>query len=437
MEILNYCKLQLGCLILLCFVIYLYGSEGKALNEKAKRKLGNHHFNHLLILGFSIVFFDGLTAVTINHMDLVPEFVNNLLHLIYYLLFDLFSLEYSTYWLDITEVNFSGHKTLFPALPTYLLMLATLFSANGVEYIQGSTTKYPAGAPATLCYICIGLNFIVSVTVFFLRSRYIEGRKKTSFTMAILSMVSASVIQFVFPETQMASLAVVLIITSIYLVMEDPTEKEVNIIHEEMVMGFATLVESKDDSTGGHIKRSSMYAEIIAEALRHSFGYRYIITADYIKTLKRAAPMHDIGKIGIPDEILQKPAKLTPEEYEIMKTHSVKGGEIIKETFGHLVDEQYETMAYEVARYHHEKWNGTGYPEGLSGINIPLSARIMAVADVFDAISAKRCYRDALPLDVCFNIIEKGSGSDFDPDVVEAFFAKKNIISLIASRYNS
>ena len=119
--------------------------------------------------------------------------------------------------------------------------------------------------------------------------------------------------------------------------------------------------------------------------------------------------------------ILQKPGKLTSEEFDIMKTHAARGGKIIRETFGHLGDDEYEKMAYEVARHHHEKWNGRGYPDGLSQKEIPLSARIMAVADVFDAVSAKRCYRDALPLEECFRIIENGSGQDFDPVIAGCF----------------
>lgn len=131
--------------------------------------------------------------------------------------------------------------------------------------------------------------------------------------------------------------------------------------------------------------------------------------------------MHDIGKIAIPDAILQKPGKLTDEEFQVMKTHSEKGGEIIKETFETMGSGEYGKIAYQVARYHHEKWNGKGYPEGLTRKEIPLCARIMAVADVFDAVSAKRCYRDAMPLDQCFEIIERGSGQDFDPFIAEVF----------------
>ena len=131
--------------------------------------------------------------------------------------------------------------------------------------------------------------------------------------------------------------------------------------------------------------------------------------------------MHDIGKIAVPDVVLQKPGKLTDEEFEIIKQHAVNGGRIIEETFGNLGDEQYSKIAYQVAKYHHEKWNGSGYPEGLKRRAIPLCARIMAVADVFDAVAEKRCYRDAMPMDQCFAIIEEGSGQAFDPVIVETF----------------
>lgn len=191
--------------------------------------------------------------------------------------------------------------------------------------------------------------------------------------------------------------------------------------HKEMVMGFATLVENKDGSTGGHIKRTTMYVKLLAEELLRRGGYEEVLTEEYIKNLCMAAPMHDIGKISIPDVVLQKPGKLTVEEFEIIKTHAESGGRIIEETFGHLGDKAYTKMAYQVARYHHEKWNGKGYPEGLKRREIPLAARIMAIADVFDAVSEKRCYREAMPLEQCFEIIRQGSGQDFDPILADIF----------------
>ena len=145
----------------------------------------------------------------------------------------------------------------------------------------------------------------------------------------------------------------------------------------------------------------------------------------------QAAPMHDIGKIAVPDVVLQKPGRLTSEEYEIIKKHTIDGGKIIEETFGNLGNNEYTEMAYNVAKYHHEKWNGKGYPEGLKEDEIPLCARIMAVADVFDAVSEKRCYREAMPLEKCFSIISEGSGQDFDPIIAEVFLDIKDKVKQI------
>ena len=146
--------------------------------------------------------------------------------------------------------------------------------------------------------------------------------------------------------------------------------------------------------------------------------------------------MHDIGKIGVPDVVLQKPGRLTDEEFAIIKKHAADGGKIIRETFGHLGDKEYTEMAYQVARYHHEKWNGKGYPEGLKENDIPLCARIMAVADVFDAVSEKRCYREAMPLEQCFSIIKDGAGRDFDPVVAELFLEIKDKVTQIHGEIN-
>lgn len=226
-----------------------------------------------------------------------------------------------------------------------------------------------------------------------------------------------------------------------HLLEEDAENYERQVIYsQDMIYGFATLVENRDENTGGHIRRTSVYSEMLANRLREKDVYSDIIDDAFIKYLSMAAPLHDIGKIAIPDSILCKPGKLTDEEFAVMKTHAEKGGEIIRSTFAHVADEKYRVMAYEVARYHHEKWNGKGYPEGLSGENIPLAARIMTVADVFDAVSEKRCYRDALPLDECFKIISDGIGRDFDPEAAKAFLeirddvarARENIAHIAA-----
>lgn len=272
------------------------------------------------------------------------------------------------------------------------------------------------------CKLQIGcLIVLLSITVFIKRWNYIESHKRISILTYLLVMFLVTGIQMFVPEVLLTSIAVTVLILGVYMNQENPVLGEISRYHSEMVMGFANLIENRDDSTGGHIKRTSMYVELIAKELRERGYYQNVLTKDYISNLLKAAPMHDIGKICVPDAILQKPGRLTEEEFAMMKLHAENGGKIIQESFGKLGNEEYLQMAYEVARFHHEKWNGKGYPEGRKEDKIPLCARIMAVADVFDAVSEKRCYRDAMPLDKCFDIIKEGSGQDFEPVIAEVF----------------
>lgn len=206
--------------------------------------------------------------------------------------------------------------------------------------------------------------------------------------------------------------------------------------HDEMIMGFATLVENRDKSTGGHIRRTSEYVKLILAGLKERELFLDELTEDFVKDMIKAAPLHDIGKIKTPDAILQKPGKLSDEEYFIMKQHAENGRKIIKETFVHSSDEQYKKIASDVAGFHHEKWNGTGYPIGLKEYEIPLCARVMAVADVFDAISENRVYRPAMPMDKCFSIIWEGRGTQFDPVIVDTFMELRPEVERIHAALN-
>ena len=147
----------------------------------------------------------------------------------------------------------------------------------------------------------------------------------------------------------------------------------------------------------------------------------YGFTEDFLNYITKAAPMHDLGKIAVDDRILRKPEKFTPEEYEEMKKHSVKGAEIVTQILNGVENEEFVRIATNVAHYHHEKWNGQGYPAQLSGIEIPLEARIMALADVFDALVSKRCYKEKMDYDRAFNIIEDSLGEHFDPEIGKLF----------------
>ncbi len=186
-------------------------------------------------------------------------------------------------------------------------------------------------------------------------------------------------------------------------------------------LALAQLAESRDPETGEHIYRMRAFSQLLAEELSESPEFRDVIDQQFLDHLWLSSPLHDIGKVAIPDQILLKPGKLTEAEFEIMKQHTNLGADVLasasrKNSFG-----QFLTMAIEIARHHHEWFDGTGYPDGLKGDQIPLAARIVAVADVFDALTMKRCYKDAMPTDRAKAIIESESGTHFDPIVVRAF----------------
>ena len=187
------------------------------------------------------------------------------------------------------------------------------------------------------------------------------------------------------------------------------------------IIGMANLIESRDGNTGEHVKRTSYYVELLAKEAKRRGLYSDILTDDYIELLVKATPLHDIGKIVVSDKILQKPGKLTPQEYEIIKLHAKEGGKVIQNVIGDIDENEYVAMASDVATYHHEKWDGSGYNEGLKGEEIPLCARIMALADVFDALVSKRVYKEAMPVDEAFKIIQESSGTHFDPKLAEVF----------------
>ena len=173
--------------------------------------------------------------------------------------------------------------------------------------------------------------------------------------------------------------------------------------------------------TGEHIARTSRYVEILAKKAKEDGVYADQIDDNFIELLRTLAPMHDIGKIVVSDVILKKPGKLTPEEYEQMKQHAAVGGDVVREVLNGITDEEYVNFAADIATYHHERWDGSGYPKGLKGKDIPLNARIMAIADVFDALISERCYKKPIPIDEAIGIIGNESGTHFDPLLVKSF----------------
>ena len=206
---------------------------------------------------------------------------------------------------------------------------------------------------------------------------------------------------------------------------------KLNKLQDDIIIGLANIVENRDTETGDHIQRTSSYVEFLAKKAREKRCYVASLSSGYITLIKKVAPLHDIGKIVVPDSILKKPGKLTPEEFDIMKTHASEGGKLIKSVLGTNADESYVRMAMEVATYHHEKWDGSGYPYGKKGEEIPLSARIMAIADVFDALVSVRCYKAPMPFEQAMGIIQEGAGKHFDPVLAKIFVDEKDAVKAI------
>ena len=196
---------------------------------------------------------------------------------------------------------------------------------------------------------------------------------------------------------------------------------EVIKMQNHTIESLSNLVENRDEDTGEHVRRTRAYVELIAVQLMKNNRYPEIINPKYIRYLKRAAPMHDIGKIVVPDAVLKKPAKLTTEEFELMKRHAAEGGRIVHEILDGYEDPEYIQITADIATHHHERWDGTGYPDNLKADAIPVCARIMAIADVFDALVSPRVYKSPMTYEEAYAIIESGSGTHFDPTIAQEF----------------
>jgi putative two-component system response regulator len=212
--------------------------------------------------------------------------------------------------------------------------------------------------------------------------------------------------------------------------------REVVAIQDVTILAMASLAETRDSDTGNHIRRTQYYVKALAEKLKDHPRFSGILTEHYINMLFKSAPLHDIGKVGIPDRILLKPGKFTADEFEVMKSHTTLGRDAIQhaeDTLGMSVE--FLSMAKEIAYSHQEKWDGAGYPEGLSGAAIPVSARMMAVADVYDALISRRVYKEGMSHEKAVSIISEGKGSHFDPDMIEAFVQLQDEFRAIAARF--
>lgn len=426
-------KLQIGCIILLSLIFILY--------EGDKRKLGNIKkvsvFECMLVTSLVNLVLDLSTVYTVNHLETVSPLVNKLLHLGFLISIDAVIFIFFYYILTVTDWIHEQDRMhrFWIWIPLLLNCVIAVVNINTLEYRVGKMSNYSMGISAYTCFITAFAYVLLTIFMLFRRLRYIERDKRRVLAITLCTIVAILLYQMIIPDSLITSLGITIIVVMIYANMENPAKKHLDQYHDEMIMGVSNIIESRDGSTGGHVKRTTAYVGILATELRKRGYYTNILTKDYITNMTKAAAMHDIGKITTPDAILQKPGRLTQEEFAIMKEHTVEGGKIIRKTLAKLDDEDYINMAYDVAMYHHEQWDGKGYPEGLSGTQIPLAARIMAVADVFDAVAEKRCYREAMSLEQSFQILQEGMGTQFQAELVECFLEVKDKVVEIHDQF--
>jgi len=415
-------KLQLGCLGIILYLSFMYAKETKCFQC-------NKFFDALLYISPWAVFFDGFSYWTVNHMDLIPAWLNYAAHFMFFILM-IAGLTASTLNIYGRTAGFrKGSRTKWVIMaPGIIAVILVIAGLGNLQFLQGEHTNYSMGFSVYVCFITVFLYYGFIWFTVISKRHYLPEQKRIG-ALSFVTFVGVILIaQIIFPEFLVTSLALTILVVGLYIEFENPSIRIMENQNQKIIDNFATMVEERDNNTGGHIKRIRLYVSLLLKKMQQDELYRKMMTPDYIRNVEEAAPLHDIGKISTPDEILQKPGKLTPEEYEIMKQHAAKGGEIIQEVFGEMKTPEEKKIAYEVARHHHEKFNGKGYPDGLAGEQIPLHARVMAIADVFDAVSQKRCYKEAMPLEQCFEIIGNGAGTDFDPNLVKLFLESRDVI---------
>ena len=310
-----------------------------------------------------------------------------------------------------------------------LACFGKIFYFNDAGYQRGDLfILYEVVYAISLGYLLVSLVLV---------SLHFKHRDVATIGLILVGLIVGGIVPMTFAKLNVAYLAIGVAASLCYifyndLVQQDTKdalfnqERKLSEIQSHIISGMANLIESRDTETGEHVNRTSKYVKIIAEEARNKGIYTNIITDHFIVLLYTLAPMHDVGKIVVSDQILKQPRRLTKEEFEVMKKHAKDGGTVVKRILDGITDDEYIRFAADIATYHHERWDGTGYPLGLKEQEIPLSARIMAIADVYDALISKRCYKDAVSPEEAFEIIKSESGTHFDPKLVEVFLEHKD-----------
>ncbi len=314
---------------------------------------------------------------------------------------------------------------LFGLSPGFQYLLIPLMFITVFIRMKGRLYHYLRG----LIILIASITFIYLIIFFNDIEPYYELSEDVSITLLIINCIISFTVTHIFTGRVVHSL------DEKRSELDTSVNEKTNTIYEmqnQIIISFANIIEARDGSTGKHVKRTSEYVEALVKELKRNGNYRDILDERYMHDVMMSAPLHDIGKITIPDSILTKSGRLTQSEFDTIKQHTVNGKAIIEEAMADIEDEEFLKVAKSVALYHHECWDGSGYPYGISGDEIPLCARIMTIADYFDALVAKRSYKAALPTSVVFENIKEQRGKKFDPVVTDAFLRIRDQIDEIA-----
>lgn len=328
----------------------------------------------------------------------------------------------------------------------FLLILTPKF---GLLYTVSPTNNYVRGPFFWVCTF-VDILFYIEMTIMVIQNRKkVPGHQTFAFSSFIFIPIFFWIIQLFNYGIALNNVGITFSFFILFINLNQRLEEKLDHSTNELklknktiidmqdntIMSLSNLVENRDTDTGHHVRRTRDYVTLLAQQCIKDRIYVDTITDLYITLLGKSAPLHDIGKIVVPDYVLKKPGKLTTEEFQLMQKHAKEGGRIINEVLGIGIDQEYLRIATEISTGHHERWDGTGYPYKLIGTAIPLSARLMAIADVFDALVSKRCYKDSMSIDEAFKIIKEESGTHFDPVLVEEFLKIKDDITYVVKRF--
>lgn len=311
-------------------------------------------------------------------------------------------------------------------------VIEILLVNSGVVFYVDSNGVYSRGDYYVIYIFSYVFSLLYLMLALYFISKRFQNRNLITLVASLVVIFAGIIPSLIERETKTAFLGMTFMVIILYSYYDDLTRQElaenlairnerIKEMQESVIIGIANLIESRDSSTGTHVKNTSNYVNMLVHAAKDAGVYPETINDGFAELMVNVAPLHDIGKIAVPDYILQKPGKLTDEEFEIIKRHTVEGGKMIHQVIENTADEEYIRIAYEVATYHHEKWDGKGYPDGLKGDEIPISARIMAIADVYDALTMERVYKKAFPVEKALSIIEEDAGTHFDPVLAPLF----------------